>query len=146
MFNLLEIERQVIGPQAGSLTHGRWLSRLQMRESKACRVALSCGKSSQRVDNTHQPVAHQLESLPQQDQIGVIGHETARSAQMDNGPRQGTLVAIGVHVRHDIMPQLTLVLLRHVKIDLVDVCAHFLQLVVANIDSQFLLGLGQRDP
>ncbi len=116
---LVEIERQVVGPEARALSNRRGLRRLQMRESQAGQVAILLGKNREPVDDRDQAPANQAQRLPQQQQIGVVGHITTGSAQVDNGTGLRAQVAIGVHVRHHVVPQAPFVLAGVFKIDVV---------------------------
>ena len=65
---------------------------------------------------------------------------------MDNARRLGTLLSVGIDVAHHIVPHFLLPRLRHLIIDVVGVGFEFRDLLVGDIQTQFLLGLGKRNP
>jgi hypothetical protein len=73
MFRLVQVQRQVVGPQASSFADRGGLGGLQMGEPQASQVAVLDGKLRQRVDHARQPAANQLQRLAKQDQVGVVG-------------------------------------------------------------------------
>ena len=91
-------------------------------------MKLSVGKSryllgeiGQRDDHRRQPLGDHLQRFANQDQVGVIGDVATCRPEVDDRPRRGALVAVGVHVGHHVVPQLALVLLGGVEIDVVRV-------------------------
>ena len=54
VFDLFQIEHQVVAPQRGPLADGRRLGRLQVREAEAGQVAILFGEACQRVDRRDQ--------------------------------------------------------------------------------------------
>jgi len=70
----------------------------------------------------------------------------ARGSQVDNPtcPRAG--IPIGMNMGHHIVAQFLLVLTGFFNIHVIEMGTHFLQLGVADLESQFLLGFGQRQP
>ena len=65
---------------------------------------------------------------------------------MDDAGGVGALLAVGVDVAHHIMADLLLTGLRHLIVDIVLMCDQLLDLFIADIQSQLLLALCQRDP
>ena len=122
MLELGQIEHQVVGPQAGPLAHGRRLGRLQMGEAQAGQIAVLLGANVARRSMTAtSAVADQLQRLAHQDQVGVVGDVAACGAQVDDRPRRGADVAVGVDVGHHVVPQPPFVGGRGVEVDVVDV-------------------------
>ena len=120
VLDLLQVEYQVVTPKRGPLADRCRLGRLQVREAEARQIAVRCGEFRQDVDGCHQPAAEDFQSLPHQDQIGVIRDVTARRAEVDDAPRIRTTVTIRVDMGHHVVPQLPLVLGGPVEIDVVD--------------------------
>ena len=116
-----QIERQIVGPQARPPADGRRLRRLQVREAERRQVAILFGEVGQRDDHRRQPPGDHLQRLAHQNQVGVVGDVAACGAQVNDRPGRGALVAVGVDVGHHVVPQLALVLVGGVEIDVVDV-------------------------
>ena len=87
MFDLGQVEHQVVGPQAGPLADRRRLGRLQVREAQAGQVAMLARRTCASASITPTSRARdQLQRLAHQDQIGVVGDVAARRAQVDDRP------------------------------------------------------------
>ena len=65
---------------------------------------------------------------------------------MDDAARVRADVAIGVNVRHDVVPHALLMPAGVVIVDVVDVLLHLIDLCLGDVQPQLFLGLGQRDP
>ena len=66
---------------------------------------------------------HQTQPLTHLDEVCVIANKGTRSAQVDNAAGFGTLLTVGVNVRHDIVAHLLFLRLSHSKINIVNVRA-----------------------
>ena len=141
-----EVQCQVVCPQAGPAADRGGLGRLQVREPQRGQVAILPGKVAQRPDHRRQPPRDQRERLAQQDEVGVVGHKAARGPQVDDRPGRGALVAVGIDVRHHVVPQLVLVLGGRGEVDVVDVGPQRGELLLGDRQPQLGLGLRQRDP
>src|SRR5438552_4611812 len=108
MFDLAMIEDKVIAPQAGPLADGRELCRLKMCEPERGQIGPVRRETGQGVDQTHQSIANEAQTLAYQDEIGIIGHKAAGGAEMENIACAGTGFAKGVNVCHHIMAELAL--------------------------------------
>ena len=110
VLELVQIQHQVVGPQAGPLADGRRLGRLQVREAEAGQVAVLLRRTWP-ARRSRRPAgrATQLQRLAHQDQVGVVGDVAARRAEVDDRPGRGADVAVGVDVGHHVVPQLPLV-------------------------------------
>ena len=121
----------------------RWLI---MREAEGGLVFPFEGKFLELGEYVHRLAEQQLHPFAQQNEIGVVTHIATRRAEVDDGHRFGGHLSVGVHVGHYVVSQLVLVLAHDVEVDVVDVRAHLLQLLVRNGQTQFLLPLGQGNP
>ena len=65
---------------------------------------------------------------------------------MDDRPGRRALIAVGVHVGHDVVPQLAFVLRGFGEVDVVDGGPQLGDLLGRDRQAQFLLGLGQGHP
>ena len=144
--DLGQVEHEVIGPEAGPFAHRRRLGRLKVREGQARQRPILLREFCQAVDHGDQSAADHFQRLPQQDQIGVVGHVAACRAQVDDWPGSRTNVAVGMHVGHHVVPQSPLMPLGRRKVDVVHVLLQFGDLLPADRQPKFRLGLGQGHP
>ena len=63
----------------------------------------SVGKVGQLCQHTDELFAHQLQALAHDDDVGVVAHVAAGSAQMDDARRLGALLAVGVDMAHHVV-------------------------------------------
>ena len=133
-------------PRGRTLTHSRGLSRLEVREAQARQIALLRSKGGQLVDNLYQAATNQNQAFFNLNQFRIVRDETTRRAEMYNRPRIRTLVAPRMDMSHDVVPQLAFVTVCGVEIDVVNVRPHFRELRVGDVQSEFLLRFGQRNP
>jgi hypothetical protein len=101
---------------------------------------------SQGRDNAQQASADQLERFPVLDQVGVVHDECRCGAEVDNAFRCRRHFAELVNMRHDLVAHLGLDFGDTFQVDLIDVRPHRIDRFVADIEVQFALGLGERDP
>src|ERR1051325_2586951 len=85
--NFVQIHQEVLAPQTRSFPHRRKLSWLKVRESQRRQALPAPGKSCQRVEHPHKPVSNELKPLAHEDQVRVIRHEAACSAEMNDVAR-----------------------------------------------------------
>ncbi len=146
VLELPEVQHQVVRPQTRPLADRRQLRRLQVGEAEAGQVAIPPGELGQPIDHRHQPGADQLKRLSEQQQVGIVRHETTGGPQMDDAAGIGTDVAVGTDVGHDVVADPPLVLPGHFKIDVVDVLLQLRDLLRRDGQSQLRFRLGQRHP
>ena len=119
MLDFGQVHREIVRPETRPLADGRRLGRLKMGEPEAGQIAVLGGERGQGVDHgRHSPGDH-LQALAQQQQVGVVGHVAACGAQVDDGPGVGAKVAVGVDVGHHVVPQLPLVTVGGLEVDVV---------------------------
>ena len=144
--HLLEIEEQILEPQAGALPDRHGLGRLQVRVAERGHAGLRAGEGGQVIDRAQQPLAHDLQALEVLDQAVVVAHEGARRAEMDVLAGLGRDLAEMMHVRHDVVPQFALDLGDPVEVDLLARRVHGHDRRVGNVDAERPLLLGEGDP
>ena len=89
MLDFIEIEDEVIAPQAGALADGGQLGRLEVGVAKRRQVAVAVGEARQGVDDADQPIAQHRQPLAHQEQIGVVGHIAAGGAKVNDAAVPG---------------------------------------------------------
>ena len=143
---LLKIHQQILRPERGALADGRRLRGLKMRvgERRLCLVRL--GKVRERLDDVHQQAADLLKRLAHENDIGVVADVAGRGAEVQNGLCLRAARAVGQHVGHDVVPHLVLARRGVVIVDVGDVRAQLLNLLIRDRQTELLLALRQRDP
>ncbi len=68
----------------------------------------------------------------------IVSHITGSGAQVYDGSSGGTAVSEGVHVSHDVMPQLPLLLRSHDEINVLQVRLHLAHLGIGDGETQSL--------
>jgi len=68
----LQIENEVVTPQAGAFADSGKLRRLEVREAERRQFAPLRGEASQGVDDADEPVAQEAQALAHQNQIGIV--------------------------------------------------------------------------
>ena len=146
MVQLLHIHIELIHPQSGALAHGGQLGGLAVGVGEAGHVLVLGGELRQIGNDADELFAHQFKALPHDDDIGVVAHIAAGSAQMDDALRLGALQAVGVDMAHHIMTHQLFPCGGVLVVDIVLVGLQLGDLLIGDVQTLFLLGLGQRDP
>lgn len=98
-----QIHKQILDPQASTLANSNQLSRLAVGESQTRKVLVLLGELRQLVDDNGQLGDEDVETVAEQDQIGVISTVAGGSTPVDDtGGGRGD-EAEGVDVGHDIV-------------------------------------------
>ena len=145
-FQLLQVKQKILQPERRALADGCWLRGLEVRPGERRRVGLARGKFGKRVNDRKQLAADELERCAHLQKVGVVIHIAARCAEMDDARGLRAGIAERTDVRHHVVAQAVLIFGGTVKIDIVEMRAHFLQLLIRNGQPQLLLTLGEREP
>ena len=146
VLHLLQIHQQLVHPQGGPLAHRHQLGRLKVGEAQGGQGLVLPGKPGQVVQHPHQLVAHQLQGLPHQNDVGVIPYIAAGGAQMDDGHGLGAGISVGMDVGHHVVAELFLIFRRLVVVDVVNMGGQFVHLLLGDGQAQLHLGPGQGHP
>lgn len=103
-----QIPQQLLDPQGGSLTNSGQLSRLEVGPAQNWQVLVLHGKLGQSVNDINQLWDQDIVSISQEDQIGVVGHETRGGTQVNDTGSGRTSLTENVHVGHDVVSNLGL--------------------------------------
>ena len=109
-------------------------------------ILVALGKIRQCGNGVKQLRANVQKRVPLENQIGIVSDIAAGCAEVDNRLCGRADLTVSVDVRHHIMPHLPLARVRNGKVNVVDVCTHFRDLLVGNVQSHLLLAFGKRDP
>ena len=141
-----EVEDQLVAPERRPLAHGHELGRLEVGVAQAGKVLPPDGEVREGVDRRDEPVADQVKGFSDQDQVGVVGHVTTRRAQVDDRAGRRRRIPQRVDVGHHVVAEPPLVGFGGGEVDRLDLGAERVDLLVADVQPQRALGLGQRDP
>ena len=143
---LLHVRQQVLHPQRGPLAHGDGLCRLIVGVAQ-CRRGGVFFREGRQIRQHRQQMSPQIDqSVPVQDQIGVIRDVAAGGAQMDDARRRWGRLAVGVHVGHHVVAHLPLPLGGDIVVDVGDVGLQLRGLRLCDGEPQLVLHAGQRRP
>ena len=146
MVDLLQVHVQLVHPQGGALADGGQLGGLAVGVGEAGHILVLVGKLGQVRQHADGLLAHQLQSLAHDDDVGIIAHIAAGSTQMDDTLGLGALQTVGIDVAHDIVTHQLFagdgILVVHVVL----VGFQLGNLLIGDGKALLLLGLGQRDP
>jgi hypothetical protein len=81
-------------------------------------------------NDIHQLLLQKLQALCHHDDVRIVPHVTGSGPQMDNARRLGALLAICIHMAHDIVANFPFPGFRHFYIDVVRMGFHLLDLFV----------------
>ena len=144
--DLLQVHIQLVHPQGGALANGGQLGGLAVGVGEAGHILVLVSKFSQVCQYADDLLAHQLQSLAHDDDIGVVAHIAAGSTQMDDTLCLGALQAVGIDVAHHVMAHQLFagdgILVVHVVL----VGFQLGDLLIGDSQALLLLGLGKRDP
>ena len=101
VFDVFQVEHRQI--HCGPLADRRRLGRLHVGQAETRQVAVLLGEPAEPIDHRHQPRADQRQGLAHQEQVRVVGHVTARGAEVNDPAGRRAGVAVGVDVRHHVM-------------------------------------------
>ena len=103
-------------------------------------------KIGEGVDRRDELIADQVQGLSDQDQVGVVGDVATGRPQMDDRAGHGRRVAQRMDMGHHVVAEPPLVGFGGGEVDRLDLGAERVDLLVADVQPQRALGLGQRDP
>src|SRR5438105_3239830 len=84
VLDLVQVEDEVVTPEAGPFPHSHELGRLKVRETQRRQIAPLVGEAPQSVDDADQTIAKQTETIPHEQEIGVVGDVAAGRTQMND--------------------------------------------------------------
>jgi len=143
---LLHIEGEVLGPEGDPFAHRRELGRLKVGVRQAGEVRMGARLPGEAVEQGRGPREQKPEPVPQDHEVGVVGDEGARGAQVQVGSGAGSLVAQGVDMGHHVVAEPPLVLRGHREVGVVQVVPQIREGGVGDVKPQFALGLHQGEP
>ena len=117
-----------------------------MRKSQRCRRLVFKSKVFKSSHYRDKFFAYDFQSLSYHYYFCIIGDVAAGCAEVNNRRRGFRLHAERVNVRHNIVTNLVFALFGNVVIDVVGILFHFGDLLVGDVEPQFFLALGKRNP
>ena len=138
--NPLEVKDEILHPESTALANGRQLSRLVVSKAKGRQVAVLGSELAENADGLDQLALNELESIADLDNVCVVSNVARGGTKMDDGHGRRGGLSIGMDVSHHIMTELLLLFGGILKVDIVQLGTHLLELLVANLNAKLLLG------
>ena len=117
-----------------------------MSKSKCRLIFVFVCKICQFCNHIHQFFLHQLQSLCHNDDIGIVSYIAGSCAKVDDSFRLRTLHTIRVYMGHHIVTYFFLTRFCHIVINIICMRFQLINLLLCNIQTQFLLCLSQSNP
>ena len=146
MFNVLQVNHQILYPKRCPLADGGKLCRLEVRKSESRHILVLHSKIGKKGYYVYNLFPYKFERLCHYDNICVIAHITARCAEVDYALCLGALNAVGIDVAHNIVANLLFTFFGNVIVDVVCVCFKLGNLFVGYFKSKLLFRLGKCNP
>ena len=146
VFHLFEIHKKFLGPEGSPFSHGCGLSRLKMGKGQRGNRLIFLRKPGEKGNRGNQLAPDQAERVIKDQQVGVVPHIAACRAQMNDSFGFRALLAISVHMGHNIVTDFFFAGGGDFIINVIGVSAHFLDLFVGNRKTEFLFRLSERNP
>jgi hypothetical protein len=106
------------------------------------KVSVPGREAFQRTEHGDEPTEQKAEPVPHHDKVSVIGHKGAGGSQVEKRPGRRSLIAKGVDVCHDVVPEAPLVARGNLEIGIVQMPAHLRNGLLWNLESELALGFG----
>src|SRR5439155_2005858 len=102
-----------------TFSYGRELRRLKMRERELRRRAPLPREIAKLLNEAENTAPHDLQRFVHLNDVGVVGDERRRRAEVNDSLRARSLNPVRINVRHHVMTDLALATLGLVVVDLV---------------------------
>ncbi len=98
MAHLGQVHEEVLQPQTGPLADGGELGRLKVGVGEAGEGAVTAGEAGELAGGCRQPPCEELQGLPDEQDVGVVGDEGAGGAEVEDasGPLVHAVRLLGV--------------------------------------------------
>ena len=140
------VHLQIFEPKRRTLANGRQLRGLKVSEAQRRQIFVFERECLQFVHHVDQLCQHEIERAVNDDHLRIVGHKARRRAQMNDRHRLGRQFAERLDVRHDVVTHLFLELRGIFVVDVVLELFHLGDLLVGDVQSEFLFRFGKRDP
>ena len=127
---LFEVQEHLLEPEAGALADGRQLRGLEVGGAELGLRAVLHREVGQAGHHAAEARADELEGLAGLDEVGVVADVGAGAAEVDDPLGLGRGDAVGVDVRHDVVPAPLLLGARDLPVDVVLVRAELVDLLL----------------
>ena len=132
-----EVHQQILDPKAGSLANCHELRRLPVGETQARQVLVFLGESGQLVDHDCELGNEDIETIAEEDKVGIIGAVARSGTPVDDTGRGGGNLTVGVNVGHDIVSPALFLLSSNCKLVILndEVSLHLLNGLIGNVET-----------
>ena len=117
-----------------------------MSETESRQIAVLGRELTEDADGLDQLPLNELESITDLDNVSVVSNVAGGGTKMDDGHSRRGGLSIGMDVPHNIVTELLLLLGGILEVDIVQLGAHLLELLVAYLNAKLLLGSSQSSP
>ena len=146
MVQLFQIGAEVLHPQCRPLAHRHRLGGLVVGVAQGRGGGIPPGKGRQ-IHQNRQDLPTQIpQTVPVEDQVGVVRHIAAGGPQMDDPRRGGGRQTVGVDMGHHVMADFLFPLLCGSVVDVGDVGFQLRHLLCGDGQTQLVLRPGQLHP
>ena len=146
MTDFVIVHNEIHKPKCRSLAHCSRLCRLKVCESETRHILVFVCKFCDRCYSINQFFLDELKCLAHCDYIGVVTHIAACCTEMNNLFCVRALLTICVHMTHNIVAKFLFVFLCHLVVNIFCMSLKLCDLLVCNIESQFLFCFCQCNP
>ena len=141
-----QVEHEVLDVEGEAFADGGELGGLEVREAEHGHGFVFGGELREVVDQVQQLAPQDLHAVAHLDELGIVGHEAARGAQVDDALGLRADLAERADMAHHVVPDLGLDAFGLLEVDVVEVRLHLRDLFVGDGQPQGLFALGQRQP
>ena len=142
----MKVGDEIAQPKRSALADGGGLGGLIVREGERGQILVLLREVRRRAYRLEQQRAHLEQPFLHLDDIGVVPDIAGGRTEVDDGLGLGTALAVGQHMRHDIVPDLPLAGGGEFVVDVVDMRPELLDLLLGNVDAELPLRLRERHP
>lgn len=143
---LVEVEREVLRPEARTLADRHRLRHLKVRVAKAWLGAPRSRKLTERAQHRYQALLAKAQRIAIHDQVRVVGDKATGGAKMNDRPSRLCQFTKVVHMRHHVVAQFFLQCGTTIPVELIAVRLEVFDLRLCHREAKVTFCLGQRDP
>ena len=150
LFNLLadtrRVHHKVLKIKRKTFAESRKLRRLVMGEAESRHVLVFFRDIGKDRNDFQKLAENDLQSVTHLDEFGIVSHETARRAEVNDRAGIGAESAEHMNMAHYVMAKFGFLLRRRFEVDVVKMRAHLFELLIGDREPELLFGFRKRKP